>query len=635
MIAPVVLSRSINYLHVSRLVLWSGIALSALLTLALSTNAQSIVFGTGVNYQAGDGPWGLVTGDFNGDGRPDIAVANHSGPTPGTFANGVNVLIAKADGTFQSAVNYPGGIGPTHLLSADLNLDGKLDLATANSESKSLSVLLGNGNGTFQSAVNYSLSDRPDSVIAADFNRDGFPDLAASIRGNTISVLIGSGNGSFGSPVSFQVAGGPQALVAGDFNRDGKLDILSTSGPTRAVSVLLGNGDGTFHAAINSSTGGNSEPSSVVLGDFNRDDKIDLGVASLSPPSLNIMLGNGDGTFALPSYQTASINTPADLAAGDFNGDGKLDLVSSGVFIGPDASVFLGNGNGTLQPAVEFGMGPGAIAVSVADFNSDTRPDLALVANGEVSVVLINATPGNPDHSDYFVHQQYLDFLSREPDVFGFDYWKQQIDQCGNNPSCILDRRIGVSAAFIVESEFQQSGYFVYRIYKASFGRRPTYLEFTTDSKKVIGGSQLDESKNTLINAFAQTGAFKAVYPDNLSNTDFVNKLFDAAALTPFTAERQAALDALNHGASRASVLRSVVENPTFTQREYNPAFVQMQYFGYLRRDEEAVGYDFWLDVMSQQPNNYRRMVCAFITSGEYQLRFSNNVTHSNFECGP
>ncbi len=110
---------------------------------------------------------------------------------------------------------------------------------------------------------------------------------------------------------------------------------------------------------------------------------------------------------------------------------------------------------------------------------------------------------------------------------------------------------------------------------------------------------------------------------------------FDSAGLAPFTSERQSAIASLDQGASRASVLQSLVENPTFIQREYNPAFVQMQYFGYLRRDEDMEGHLFWLDKMRQQPSNYIRMVCAFITSAEYQQRFSPTVTHFNAECGP
>jgi hypothetical protein len=125
------------------------------------------------------------------------------------------------------------------------------------------------------------------------------------------------------------------------------------------------------------------------------------------------------------------------------------------------------------------------------------------------------------------------------------------------------------------------------------------------------------------------------IYADSLSNTQFVNQLFDAALLIPYTGERQAAIASLNQGASRASVLRTVIDDPVLVQREYNPAFVQMQYFGYLRRNEEQQDFQFWLDILNAQPNNFRRMGCAFITSAEYQLRFSPNITHTNAECGP
>jgi hypothetical protein len=596
--------------------------------------AQSIMFGAGATYPAGNGPWGIVSGDFNGDGFPDLAVANHRAG-PSTFGNGVNVLLGKADGTFQSAVSYAGGVGPTQLISADFNRDGKLDLATANTESNSISVLFGNGDGTFKPAVDYFLGQRPTAIIAADFNRDGFLDFAI-FQGSTVAVMLADGSGGFKTAVTYPVPAGSFGLSQGDFNHDGKLDIVTTSASTRAVSVLLGNGDGTFQPAINSSTGAGTQPSSVVVGDFNRDGKTDIAVALLVPPAIDVMLGNGDGSFGPPKAISGSINTPADLKIGDFNGDGKLDLVSSGIFIGSNADVFLGNGDGTFQTPVGFGSSPGAISVVVSDLNRDTRPDIALVVNGQVSVVMINATPGNPDKTDYFVHQHYLDFLSREPDVSGFDYWTQLIAQCANDPTCVKERRIGTSAAFLIETEFQQSGYFVYRLYKASYGRRPTYTEFTVDREKVIGGPQLENSKTALTSAFAATDAFKSVYPDSLSNRRFVDKLFDSAGLAPFAAERQAAFEALALGITdRASVLRGVVDNASLIQREYNPAFVQMQYFGYLRRNEDLIGYQFWLDVLNRQPGNYRGMVCNFITSAEYQRRFSNVVSHTNAECSP
>jgi hypothetical protein len=602
----------------------------AVLAIALPAKAQ-VVFGNGASYPAGSSPFGISSGDFNGDGLADLVVADHGSiSAPG---HTVSVLLGKPDGTFTPAVSFESNVSPVYVSAGDFNRDAKIDIASISSDSHSISVLTGRGDGTFNPPVNYPTG--PGSVgplTVADFNRDGSQDLAF-VANNSLNIMVQIPGGGFGPAATFPTTPGSADIVSGDVNRDGKLDLVMSSGTAKAVSVMLGNGDGTFGPPITSSAGFNPIPDSIALGDFNRDGKIDVAVAFLAPPSVNIMLGNGSGSFALPSFSSGSINTPADLKVGDFNGDGKLDVVTTGVFLGPHADVMVGKGDGTLETSVPFGQGPGAISANVADFNGDTRPDLAIVANGQVSVVMINATPGRPDNTAYFVHQHYLDFLAREPDVSGFDFWTAHIDQCGNDPACLFDRRVGSSAAFMVESEFQQSGYFVYRLYKAAFGRRPTYREFVFDRKRVVGGPQLDASKVALVDAFIQRDAFRAAFPDSLSNADFVNRLFDSAGLIPFSSERQAAIDAMNAGASRAFVFRNVAENPSLVQREYNPAFVQMQYFAYLRRTEDARGFQFWLDILNQQPTNFRRMVCAFITSEEYQRRFTDNITHSNAEC--
>ena len=128
-----------------------------------------------------------------------------------------------------------------------------------------------------------------------------------------------------------------------------------------------------------------------------------------------------------------------------------------------------------------------------------------------------------------------------------------------------------------------------------------------------------------------------AFYPASQTNAQFVNKLFDTAGLVPFTAERQQEIDAMNNnGRTRAQVLLDVIEIPAFKTGEYNGAFVLMQYFGYLRRDPDQVGYDFWLDVLNNRvPGNFRGMVCAFLTSAEYQRRFGSTVTRTDHDCGP
>lgn len=166
-----------------------------------------------------------------------------------------------------------------------------------------------------------------------------------------------------------------------------------------------------------------------------------------------------------------------------------------------------------------------------------------------------------------------------------------------------------------------------------------------------MGGSNLEATKQAFADAWVQRAAFLVAYPNTMSSAEYVNKVFDSAGLTAsrFDAQRQQEIAAMNAGRSRALVLRDVIEIPDFKNipdpndpryaeiklsSQYNPAFVLMQYFGYLRRDVDQGGYDFWLDVVNnREPNNYRGMVCSFITSSEYQLRFGSVVTRSNSDC--
>ncbi|HKZ01674.1 MAG TPA: Calx-beta domain-containing protein, partial [Pyrinomonadaceae bacterium] len=247
-----------------------------------------------------------------------------------------------------------------------------------------------------------------------------------------------------------------------------------------------------------------------------------------------------------------------------------------------------------------------------------------------------SASPAvNPiDNARFFVNQHYLDFLNRAPDQGGLDYWTGQITGCGNNIPCLRSRRNGVSAAFFIESEFQLTGFFVYRLHKASFGSLPTRQQFITDRSRVRAGPTLETDKVTLANDFAMRDAFLTRYPSGLSPEEFVNKLFDTAGLIPFTAERQRLAQDMRNGKTRGQVLIEVIEIQQFKTNEFNAAFVLMQYFGYLGRDPEPDGFAFWLDVLNnREPNNYLGMVCSFITSTEYQERFSSVVTQNNSQC--
>lgn len=240
------------------------------------------------------------------------------------------------------------------------------------------------------------------------------------------------------------------------------------------------------------------------------------------------------------------------------------------------------------------------------------------------------------DTAAVFITEQYRDFLNREPDPGGLAYWTNEITKCGSNVQCVNRRRVEVSASFFVEQEFQDSGSFIYRMYRASFGRAPSYSEFMPDRITVIGGPNLANDKSIFADNWVQRPAFLQTYPASLSRAEFVNQLFDSAGLSPYATERQQQITAMTTaGKTRSRVLQDVIEIEGFKNREYNPSFVLMEYFGYLRRDPDQDGYNFWLNVVNDRaPNNYLAMVCAFVTSREYQERFSLVVTRNNGECG-
>ena len=252
-------------------------------------------------------------------------------------------------------------------------------------------------------------------------------------------------------------------------------------------------------------------------------------------------------------------------------------------------------------------------------------------------------TPNALDTAQFFVWQHYRDFLSRDPDSGGLDFWTSKITSCGTDAACIHRERIGVSAAFFIELEFQKTGYVVYRMYRAAYGKvnptraNITFSQFIADRALLVGGAGLPQSTINYANTFVTRPEFTQRYSESDSADVFVNSLFNTAGLggPDFAAQRQAAIDGLNAATkTRAQVLLDLIEIQQFKDSEYNPAFVLMQYFGYLRRGADQGGYDFWLNILNNsQPRDYRGMVCSFITSAEYQLRFGPSVTRSNQDC--
>lgn len=301
--------------------------------------------------------------------------------------------------------------------------------------------------------------------------------------------------------------------------------------------------------------------------------------------------------------------------------------------------------NGSYSFQVDAG---GFYTVTPARGNYRFAPhDLSFTPVGNVTDAVFTALPNpvatqNPLDTDlFFVRQQYLDFLGREPDAGGLDYWSNKLVSCGADENCLHQQRIGVSAAFFKESEFQQTGSFVYRLYSAGLGRRLSYAEFSADRQQVVGGANLDAARASFADRFVEREEFQQKYLSSTDAESFVDSLLTSirnSSGADLSAERGNLINTYQTGrsvtVSRSLVLRQAIEQAGFKQAVYNPSFVAMEYFGYLKRNPDEGGYRFWLNVLDhQEPGNFRRMVCSFLTSAEYQQRFASVVTHSNGEC--
>jgi hypothetical protein len=392
------------------------------LDLAVSTYTTywgvSILLGNGDGtFQPGSNYTGvqvaaLAVGDFNHDGAPDLALTAYGA------SSGVRIMLGNGNGTFRPATTYAPGLYLSGITVGDFNGDGILDLAAA-MDSNTATVLLGNGDGTFQTPwVSYGVNaSYAESLASGDFNGDGHLDLAATVGGYFspagVTILLGQGDGGFRAAPRHYIpnANGQSLSVAvGDLNGDGILDLVTSAGygGSGSLTVFLGKGDGAFLAAQTNAAP--DYPQSVVLADLNGDGKLDLivvnsGVETYYPSkgSLNILLGNGDGTFgAARSYDAGSY--PTSVVSRDFNGDGIPDLAVANLGTAPDyptvVNILLGNGDGTFQAAQSYPTGSVAwliVSVAAGDFNGDGVLDLAVASygydgykSGAVSILLGN-----------------------------------------------------------------------------------------------------------------------------------------------------------------------------------------------------------------------------------------------------
>jgi len=415
--------------HASLMGIFEFLAVALLLSGAAPASRAQLQFSGPVNFAVGSSPSTVVTGDFNGDGKLDQAVLNTGDHT-------VSILLGNGDGTFQPAISNPVGSNAQFIAVGDFNGDGKLDLVVANGAANTVSVMLGNGDGTFQTAVQYNIGSSADFVAVADFNNDEKLDLLVSTSGGegpnevagSIAILLGNGDGTFQAAKTTSTGsftGTTPFVAVGDFNGDGKFDVATGNGFAKPncdshegncvdgnVIVFLGKGDGTFQSPVTSVV--NFGVDQLVAADFNGDGKTDLaliggeaipnGIGGSTPVrQIATVLGKGDGTFNASTFlaylSSGSCSGVTNVAVADLNGDAKLDLIAA-VGVSPNCTgssnvmTFLGNGDGTFQPAQSFNLAtvPGWLAVG--DFSADALPDIVLSNPSADSVsVFLNTAP--------------------------------------------------------------------------------------------------------------------------------------------------------------------------------------------------------------------------------------------------
>jgi hypothetical protein len=560
----------------------------------------------------------------------------------GNPAGAISVDFATSNGTATAGADYTATSGTLNFASGELSK--VISIPTLNDN------VFENGNETFTITLSNSVGASltlPSTATVAILDDDPKPSLSLSsnqrvAEGNsgtkTLTFDVTLSNPSVQTvTVDFATANGT-AMAGSDYvANSGTLTI-----PALATSA-------TFNVSINGdSTVEPNETFSVNLSNASN-------ASSIVSSSATVTIDNDDASFQLSSasytvqeeagFATVSITRLGDtsrvatvqFATADTAGLQSCTVANAKASERCDYATTVGRfqfeiGETTKTffiPIVNDALVEGNETLTV-NISAAVEATLAAPSTATITIVDNDTVPASQNPVDgvtFFVTQQYIDFLGRLPDTIGLANWTDTLGHCPNggfgefdNPTC---DRVHVSAGFFLSEEFRGRGYFAYKFYEVGFDRRPTYAEFVPDMAQV-GGPQSPESevlsKAVYTDAFVQRPEFKNRY-DALSNSAYVDALETNADVV--LTDKAALVAALNgNQKTRAQVLREIVELPSVTDKFFIRAFVAMQYFGYLRRDPDTIGYDNWVNTLTADPSNFRHMIFGFIFSDEYRRRF-------------
>jgi uncharacterized delta-60 repeat protein len=567
---------------------------------------------------------------YNPDGTPDNNIGN-GGRVTTDFQNGndgASVVVIQRDGKIVLA-GFANSNGNSDVNLVRYNVDGTLDSTFANG-GQFLADVFGGRDDVFGMAL--QLDGKIVVAGSVGFGNGAGDFAVARLNSNgTLDQSFGSGG-----KVTTDFFGGDDFASSVAIQPDGKIVVVGAADAGNFSDIAIARYRSAPIApppTIQFNSSSYSVNESVA--------QVNVTVTRAGDPS-------GVATVAYATGDTAGANNCSVTNGVASSRCDYLTTIGILTFAASETSKTI------TIPTVDDSYAEGSESFTITLTNA---AGASLGSPASATITITDNDPSNGTNptavSSFFVRQHYIDFLNREPEASGLNFWTDQIESCTPKPQCTEIKRINVSAAFFLSIEFQETGYLVYRIYKASYGNVtgtpvPVRLsEFLPDTQQIGQGvvigqpgaeQQLEANKVAFASDFVSRSRFTTAFPTTLTSTQFVDALFANAAVTPSAADRNAAIAEFSGAgntadtAARGRALRRVAENSILNQQEKNKAFVLMQYFGYMRRNPndppeanlDFGGYNFWLGKLNQFNGNFvdAEMVKAFIVSSEYRQRF-------------